>query len=237
MLCALPSFATITKIANSATVTTSFVGCDLHNTTDAIDTTGATLLTAWIPAAGTGDSSSIEFIDSKANTWTILTQSGTGTDGTWYYSYNKSGGALSVGAGHTIATVNNPSYAAPILIAWSGNFSTSTNPFDQQSQGANSASTVTPTANGELVHSGIAISSFESPFTCTVDSGLTVIALVNSRNVSVLVGCSGYLIQSTAATIGPFWTITNGGGLQPVSNATFKENVANNAIQSQGFVF
>ncbi len=243
LVCSIPSFATIALITNSTTSSWSFVGCDIETVTGAIDTTGATLLTLWIGEAGGSLGAAAEnFTDNKGNTWVALAQTGaTGTtDGAWWYSYNKAGGALSVGSNHKITSTTvtgGSSLVSLIFYAWSGTFSTATNPFGLQAQGTNPSGSITPAVNNSLVLSGMAVSNFGPPSTCTATGSLTAIVILESRNTSAMTACTGYIVQTSATAFNPTWSPSNSGSPQPTSSASFSEPVSTNAIKSQGFVF
>lgn len=177
-------------------------------TTDAIDTTGATLLIAF---GGFYNGTTNGFSDSKGNVWTPLTGQGAGNillQGYWCVP-------TTVGSGHTFQF--DAAYPGLCVLAFSG---ANASPFDLQ-DGNNSvgnattiqaASAINPSVDGALVVSAVAVGL--NDFTTTVDSGLnpaiefvqnTTAGTPNFLNFGL-----GYMIQSPHASINPTWTISTG---------------------------
>lgn len=173
-------------------------------TTDAINTTGATLLVAEISYG----SSVGTFSDNKGNTWTGLTIHGTGNRlNRIYYCINPT----SVGSGHTFtSTSDNRSIC---VMAFDGTFTA----FDAENGAtlgspANSVHTgsVTPSQNGEVIVASMTF--YEAPNTPSMDTGFTLTD--NIQPGSTYGAGFAYLVQTTAAAVNPTWTLSqnsNGG--------------------------
>ncbi len=176
-------------------------------TTDAIDTTGATLLVIVLGFFNSTPTIS----DSKSNTWTALTNSheAAGSNCQIFYVANPT-----VGSGHTFTNGTSDSYSSVLVSAWSG--AATTTPFDQQNQNnagpVTSASTgsITPGENNELVIAGVSLRDNGSTGdTVSINGGFTISDQVPSVGFAHLQGASAYLIQTTAAAANPTWSWTN----------------------------
>lgn len=167
-------------------------------TSSAIDTTGADLLVFLVSChIGTPTVS-----DSKGNTWNALTRSGTGnTAAQIFYAKNPT-----VGTGHTFTISGTEIYPSVYVQAFSG--ADLTDPFDQESGAvANSVATIqpgaiTPSANDALLVTLVsherASASINSGFTESGDIGI---------GGNIIAGAAAYLIQTSAASVNPTWTI------------------------------
>jgi hypothetical protein len=177
-------------------------------TSAAVNDTGANLVVVvvgWYEQVG-GDSISVT--DSASNTWgTPVTTIVAGSLGlATYYLVNPT---TSASYTVTIGSTGNPTYPAVAIMAWSGATNT---PLDQTNINHGTGTTgltgsITTTANGELIVAGLAGSDPAS--VPTIDSGFTVLDYVASVAGVTIGVTSGYLVQSTAATISPTWSWTN----------------------------
>ncbi len=207
------SFAAIAIVAHVQAVT------DQNTvTTAAINTTGANLLVAhieWNPVF----SSTCVPSDSKSNSWTPLTakDNGAGDKSQLYYVTSPT-----VGSGHTFTATTGGDQDGCVMeiAAYSG-----TNGF-QVENGATTASSVTsfqpgsvtPSANGYLVITGIGIGTVSAAF--SINSSF----LITDQGVSGVGsgGGLGYLIQTSAAPINPTWSWTSGASAAASTIAVFK---------------
>lgn len=184
-------------------------------TTNAIDTTGATLLVVSSTSAGNS-----VITDSKGNSWLPLTQrlSTSGGSVQLFYVTNPI-----VGTGHTFTnTQTAPSLS---VLAFSGVITSS--PFDVQNGAGAAASSslatgsITPNQANEVIITGLAVDgSTTSDY--IVNSGF-----IASTYIPVVAGqCFGsgiaYKIQTTATAVNPTWSGTSGG--LAVAIASFKHN-------------
>lgn len=192
------------------------IGSASPTTTTGIDTTGATLL---IVTISLGVTTTTSIVDSKGNTWVqlfspFLTQI--------YYSYNKAGSALSVGAGHTVTVTDSGDYPFITFAAFSGTKTTSTDPLSQQSStiaGAGSTSvqpgSITDTAGSLFITSCYASLSVTAP---TINSSFNLIGssgLVNGVNFA---GAGAYKLSTTE---NPIWSLSNPSASPAAVMATF----------------
>lgn len=176
-------------------------------TTDAIDTTGAVLLTLVVWNFGGAD---VTVSDSKGNTWTSrdVAQDG-GNERVRIYDCVPT----SVGAGHTFGTIDDGSDSFPAIAvaAWSGAHAS---PFDQVSAGAsqNTGTTLqpgsaTPAEDNELFVT--ACNTTGAGVTTTIDEGFTELHdVVEGANASALHWA--YKIQTAGGAQNP--TFTSSGG-------------------------
>ena len=192
-------------------------------TTDAIDTTGATLL---VIVLGYFDSTPT-ISDSKGNTWTALTNS----DGPLssncqiFYVANPT-----VGSGHTFTNGTASSFSSILVSSWSG--VATTTPFDQQNQNTGTAVTtvttgsITPGENNELVIAGLCLRDIGvTGDTVTIDGGFTISNQVPGVGSNNLEGAMAYLVQTTAAAANPAWSWTNSDSAA-AAIASFKQAAA-----------
>jgi hypothetical protein len=173
-------------------------------TTSSIDTSGASLLVAYISSYASAAAPSIT--DSNGNTWNYLTTytQASSVRGRIAYAINPT-----VGAGHTFTVSGTTNYPSLGVAAFSGVDTSS--PYEVENGAVTVATaaslqtgSITPATNNALVISGASIGS--ASVTVSVDSGLTEIgelALVGGQAFGV---CLAYLIQGTAAAINPTWT-------------------------------
>jgi hypothetical protein len=186
------------------------------NVTSGIDTTGATLLVASVSTYRTQSDTAIT--DSKANTWTKLTEYGPTGDGRNYVTLFYCLSPVSVGSGHTfVVSVGN--YPNIAVIAFSGGgshtFDTSTGAAfiagTSQQPGAISAVT-----SELLVTAGTNYVGFNFN---SINSGFTIQENVTASAGSVL--AMAFYSVASASSINPTWTVT-GGGDGGTSMAGFK---------------
>lgn len=182
----------------------------LSVTTPAIDTTGATLLTAFLATNAGGTPPAIT--DNKGNTWTRRTAESVpgGERGEWFDCKNPT----SVGAGHTASwTTDFAGSASPALAfrAYSG--SDATSPFDQETGSSTFPNNLqpgsqTPSQDNCLVEQGLAFNvaatvSINESYNFAGDSTDYVNSSGTCRGLAV-----AYKIQTTAAATNPTWTLS-----------------------------
>jgi hypothetical protein len=194
---------------------TTFAGGPNGGTTGTMNSTGATLLVAWVV-----DEGAITVSDSKSNTWTALTAGTTGgISGQFFYVANPT-----VGSGHTCTLSGSSSFSTIVCAAYSNVVTTS--PFDQET-GAVVAGTslatgsLTPAANNSLIVTGYGGAATGT--TGSVDSGFTLNQYQAGLGGNYGAEGDAYLVQTTAAAINPTWTITPTGNMV-VRMAIFKHN-------------
>lgn len=190
--------------------------------TGSLDTTGATLLVAVVTYNG-----SVSVSDSKSNTWTALTAyANSGVTSRIYYVDSAT---PTVGSGHTF-TLNGTGIAGAInVMAFSG---TPTSPYDSKQNGTNSASAATiqpgavvPATDGYLVVTGFSGGN-------TFGGAGSINLSFNITNQKALTGGSNYgtaaayLIQPTAASVNPTWTLGSTVANIASSIAVFKAGAA-----------
>lgn len=187
-------------------------------TTGAIDTTGASLLLAFVGDYNSVTASTVS--DSKSNTWTALTTYSGGTNPRARIFYAKN---PTVGTGHTFTATAPGAATFPGVAFYAFSGADTTAPFDspQENGGGNTVSgtsfqpgSVAPSVDNELLFTGICLDgTFSAP---TVDSSFTIgdsVAFSNGQTFGVFVA---YQIQTTATTRNPTlsWTtaVTNKAG-------------------------
>ena len=187
-------------------------------TTDAVDSTGATLGVA--VATYYEEGASFAITDSKGNTWTPLTVKSFNGSGTYnariYYCINPI-----VGSGHTVtlvATLPNLNVAF---------FSGDTPEFDSES-GANGGAggfttlqpgSITPDGDNQLFITGVTFNQDMS--TASINSSFTKTTQAENTAGDIL-GSLAYKIQTSASAENPTWTISAGGNAGAAVMATFK---------------
>jgi hypothetical protein len=189
----------ITKVANT--------GKPSATTTDAIDTTGATLLIigthTWVSAA-TGAS------DNKGNTWHALTASGDANCGyaRIFYAYDHGGSALVVGSGHTF-TITGGGAQTITAAAFAGTDITSA-VYERENGGLNASiaqvvacGSVTPDAINELI---LALYSdgYSTNADLTINSSLTLLSMPHDG--ANMAGGMAYYVDPNTNPINPIWT-------------------------------
>jgi len=180
-------------------------------TTGTVDTTGATLLVMVIHGAnGCQNPASATVSDNLGNTWTQqggfvdCANSGIGID--IWYSYNKSGGALSTGNDTFSGSMTSGGVAINVS-SYSGT-QTSSDPFDQKNSGHFSsvsgftAPSVTPSVNGEVIINA-AGEITGNPAGSVALTGYTVLGLNTSTSYQQF---DAYLVQPTAGASAPTWS-------------------------------
>lgn len=179
-------------------------------TTGAIDTTGANLLVvnvAWYPAV----TDPLTISDSKSNTWTALTQHGTGGAGATtmhqrlYYCF---GGT--VGSGHTFTGSGTGTFPSAQVCAFSG---VASSPFDVQGGNQVTSATsitigsITPSADNAVLVTGIAYDGTATDTDVTVDSGFTKSDTNAYSAGNFIGGAMAYKILSAATATNPVWSM------------------------------
>lgn len=175
----------------------------ITGTTPAIDTTGATLLIAYL-----NDFSALNApTDSKSNTWTPLTLQHVNVYSNIYYAKNPT-----VGAGHTFSTGAG---IVPVIYVAAFSGADTTAPFDNENGvtgflgvSSQQPGSITPSNNGELVVTGIGLSSNPTSGSITIDSGFTITDSNLYQNAVNFGGGLAYLVQGSAAAINPTWSWT-----------------------------
>jgi hypothetical protein len=168
-------------------------------TTGAIDTSGANLIVLapayYAPGAG------LAISDSKANTWTALTERGARMR--FYYCLNPT-----VGAGHTFTVSGTGVYGSMTAAAFSG---AAASPFDLENGAASVSGTtlqpgsITPSEGNELVISAGGDAMDGTP---TPDGGFTVVARAAFSGGVCFGSHLAYLVQTSAVAANPTWTYT-----------------------------
>lgn len=168
-------------------------------TSSAINSTGATLLTAMVAYYGTtGTTANIS--DSSGNTWTQLSDYTNGTNYRVRLFYCL---APTSAASHTMTFSKSGSYPTVCFSAWSG-----VSTYDSESgSSANGTSvkpgSITPTSSGALLLTSLFNGAVQS---YAIDSGFTELANVAFLSGQHVGGEFAYLIQPTAAAVNPTWS-------------------------------
>lgn len=175
-------------------------------TTSAINTTGASLLVAFV---GFVFNNAAVISDSYGNTWTPLTfHLGVNNCTTQiFYVQNPT-----VGTGHTFSETGTSTYPALSVAAFSGTATSSV--FDVQN-GTNPVGattfqpgSVTPSQNNSLIVTGFDNDQGSSAQDTTINSGFTITDQ-NGYGFGVNEGGGlAYLVQTTAAPVNPTWTMS-----------------------------
>lgn len=188
-------------------------------TTDAIDTTGASLIVVGVHWFDFGEAPSLT--DSASNSWTGLNTGGAASSPQTKIYYKA---APTTSASHTFtASSTGGSYPTLTVLVLSG---TASSPFDQQSTGSATSTTVqpgsvTPTEDNEIV---IVIYSNNQTGGMTVNGGFTESNDVEASGGAHVGGMMAYLIQTTAAAANPTGTVGSSEALA-ASSATFKSGL------------
>lgn len=211
---------TNTQCSGTCTVTTSTINC-----------TGATLLVAsftLFSASTAGTSIS----DSGANTWQRLTNnSNANANATIAYAYNKSGGALSVGASQTFTITSGNSYPGITFSCFSGTL-TSSDPLDQSTSAAgNTSGSITPGQNNEVVITAVGVNGSTGGMTVSGYSAVDSIDYSGAVNEG---SATAYVVQTTAAATNPAWGTNNATSVAFV--ASFKAGAAPPASKMAVFI-
>ncbi len=211
----------------SPLVTAKKAGTTNGVTTDAIDTTGVTLLVANVGWYG-GVDGTVEgtFSDSKSNSWNPLTKR---TSTSTPYTSNQLFWCIptTVGSGHTVSYNGTSIFPSIEVQGWSGQ---TASPFDQQSgTGSGTAATiapgsVTPSEDNELVIAGLGHEN-NSAGAVSIDGGFTADAVAYVGGAAEG-SAMAYLVQTSATAANPTWNITNAAPLA-ATIATFKAAPAN----------
>lgn len=196
-------------------------------TTPTLDTTGATLLVAFI--AATASSGTVTISDSNSNTWTSLTPK---TFSGAHKSVIQYAANPTVGSGHTFTVTLSGGNPGVQIFAFTG--AASSSPFDVENgavgiggQTTFQPGSITPSQNGELIVAAIASGgSFVTTGNVQVDYTVSSI-YTNGQGVSAVGGVNyamytAWAVQPTAAATNPTFTLDNGTG----SNANLTGNIA-----------
>lgn len=175
-------------------------------TTDSIDTTGASLLVAFVADYRDVTSTGSEVTDSKGNVYTELTrQVGIGIAAArLFYRANPT-----VGSGHTFTATakTGDSFPGICVFAFSGVIIAS--PFDLEegndvSPGTSlQAGSVTPTENNEVLVAGV---SFNATNTMSINGGFSTPIQQQYGAGTNFGAAASYLVQTTAAAADPTWS-------------------------------
>lgn len=177
----------------------------------AVNTTGATLIVAYVSDDFNDVSTSGTITDSAGNSWHHLTSSaGNGhASGGIFYAYDKAGSPLVTSNNYTLS-YSGSFYASVTFGAFSGT-QTGSDPADRQSVNSYyghscQPGSITPSQNNELIFAGDNNESNQSSF--SVDSSMSQLdsILTYARGGQPFAQSSSYIIQTTAAAINPTWT-------------------------------
>ncbi len=181
--------------------------------TDAIDTSGATLI---VVGVGYLNATAPVLSDSYGNSWTPLTPTSASglPDVVMYYSVNPI-----VGAGHTFTANGGAAYASMNVIALSG-----AGDFDQENGSTGSGpgilpGSVTPTENNEIVITVLGYNDSQEPV--SIDGLFVVSDSQNYLAGNSFGGALAYEIQTSASISNPLWSTFNTGSAS-AAIATFK---------------
>jgi hypothetical protein len=202
-----PSTALISSLVYSPNIGGS-------NTTGAINTTGASLIVVLAGSYHSWQATSVT--DSKGNTYTPLTDQNDGTnDSRFFYCLSPT-----VGSGHTFT----PNFGNTIdtfvgVLAFSGitAFHTQNGAVVNNNTNPLQPGAVVPAVNGSVIVTGI--SNYSSVGATTINSGFTAFTYNGSANNAL--GGIAYLIQSTAASVNPTWSIPTSLASYPLVIADF----------------
>ena len=183
-----------------------------------VDTTGATLLVAFL--SGFGGAPTIS--DSKSNSWNYLpTYSDSGPqDIRIAYVFGPT-----VGVGHTFTFSVSGQYGWANVYAVSGTLTTSAVYDTPQQNGATSVTSpfatggVTPSP-GDFVFTGFGAAANTNQVT-SIDTGFHTPDTVGSTGTGYQAGATSYLLSASGTTINPTWT-TTATGAKRVAIACFK---------------
>ena len=172
--------------------------------TDAIDTTGATIVI--LVVSGYGPTASQTPTDSKSNTWTALTRKVQGNAGCQiYYAVNPT-----VGSGHTFTYAATDVYATIQVLAYSG-VATST-PFDVENGATGAAvstlatGSVTPAADNSLIVAGLCLDTTVTNM--AINASFTLQDGQAWSGGGAEAGYDADQIQTTATARNPAWSWT-----------------------------
>lgn len=193
-------------------------------TTGAIDTTSANLLVlnfGWYPAV----TDPLTISDSKSNTWTALTQHGTGGSGAttmhqrMYYCF---GGT--VGSGHTFTGTGTGTFPSCEVQAWSG---IAASPFDQENGNQVTSATsitvgsITPGQATTLFITGNAFDGTATSGNITV-SGFTASDIIAYSTGNFIGSSMFYLVLAAATPTNPVFSMTDSNPSIAAGDVTFK---------------
>jgi hypothetical protein len=229
----LPSQAAISLVAHT------WLGALGGGTTSAINCSGANFLEAVkvdFNATGAGGIS-----DSSMNTWHALTNANDGSSRNAAINYVWN---ATVSGSQTFTFTGS---APAIFVACYSGVQSSSDPFDQESQGAGlspkGAGSITTTTNGQLIIAGLCQNNIDSSVTYTIDGSYTITdqsPLVVGTSAG---GAEAYLVQGSLGATDPQWTVLSGGipssTLMVATIASFKAapTSSNSNTPSRGSTF
>lgn len=193
-------------------------------TTDAINTTGASLLVVGVANYRTGapfSNNAYSLTDSKGNTWAKLNTYFQGdTEVALFYCKNPT-----VGTNHTFTFSNTNGYPSIAASAYSGT-DTSQNADQQNGAGASSASSlatgsVPPSTDNQLLVAFIGTTA-ASRDPGSIDAGFSLTDHAQANPGDGLGLGMAYKVQTTAAAVNPTFSITGGTAQLAAAIATFK---------------
>jgi hypothetical protein len=215
-----------------AHASSSSAGCtSAPAVTSALNTTGANFLVMTISDYGV--SSALSAVsDSKGNTWIHLTNYNNAQDNTTiWYAKN-----ATVGTNHTFSASGS---CISISVMAFSNMDTA-NPFDvQNGNGCISCSTlqtgsVTPSTDYSLIVATLGSNGFG--VIPSINLGFTRLDFKLNNNTET--NANAYLIQTTAASVNPTWTVTGDNGYRDAAIAVFKRtsNYASSGTFTSGII-
>lgn len=203
--------------------------------TSSVDSTGCTLIAAWVRPDGAPAPPFIS--DSEANTWTARTavsEPSFGIGGRWFYCENPT-----TDAAHTFTS----GYGSLLIVIGFSEVDTSGGAFDKETTsttgggGASSltVSSTTPSQTGSLLLSGISLYSDAGARTDPVlGGGWTTDEAIDWAGSGRLGGGLGHLIQAAPAGVTAPWTWTGGTAYVPGSIIVFKYSGSGGGGSSNG---
>jgi hypothetical protein len=175
-------------------------------TSGSFDTTGANFIVVSL-ATGNNATGDFTLTDSKSNTWTALTKSAANHQQRLYYAYN-----ATVGTGHTFSITGTDNFPS-LCIAWFSGVK-ATDPYDGttvvDNQGFATSVQVgalTPTVDNCLVVTGLRHANINS--NASINGGFTKTTSTDNADFGHDNGSMAYLIQTTAASAHPTWTMAD----------------------------
>lgn len=207
--------------AEGFTLVTSGYKASANNTdvtTDAVDTTGAGIITVsavWFSSGGTGT-----LTDSKGNNWTNVVHSEAGSPNTCIIF--RSQNSPTVGSGHTFTLSGGASLIYP-AIAFAAFTGTAVSVDATNGFGANVSSiqpgSVTPSQDDCLIVTSI---GFYNNNGMSINSGFST-PIESARVASAVGNALSYLIQGTAGAVNPTWSWAGGDNQASTAIAVFRE--------------
>ena len=211
-------------ISQVSTAHTASASSTTPATTTGFDTSTATLLVVTVANSGVDSCTATTVTDSNSNTWNHLTNqtAGNGVTQCIWYSYNKSGGALVVGASHTVTVTGN--FPSVVFTAWANTATGATNPYDSTAgnPGATNTSSstlqpgsLTPT-NGNSLIVGATYAAGILSLTCSPLS-------LNGQSAATLYEAACTEIQTTITAVNPTFNFGQTSSNNIASQAAFHQ--------------